>query len=32
MVLKSWLLGGADGGAGMRKFYGVSGAGFFLLT
>ena len=32
MVLKSWLIGGADGGAEIRKFCGVGGAGVFLLT
>ena len=30
MVLKSRLTGGDDGGAEMRKFYGVGGAGIFL--
>ena len=30
MVMKSWLIGGADGGAEMRKFCGVGGAGIFL--
>ena len=29
MVLKSWLIGGADGGAEMQKFCGVGGAGIF---
>ena len=32
MVLKSWLIGGADGGAEMWKFCSVGGAGIFLLT
>ena len=30
MVLKSWLIGGANGGAEMRKFCGVGGARIFL--
>ena len=30
MVLKSWLIGGADGE--MWKFCGVGGAGILLLT
>ena len=32
MALKRWLIGGADGGAEMRKFCGVGGAEIFLLT
>ena len=30
MAMKSWLIGGADGGTEMRKFRGVGGAGIFL--
>ena len=32
MVLKSWLIDGADGGAEIRKFCGVGGAGIFLRS